>query len=90
MSLSPEEHESLNAEQTVFTTVKSAVAAQITRAEERLYNENRRARELTSEIHETRRVEDKALLASDEGVSHAIKDSKQEEVETLINQLENP
>ena len=90
MSLSTEEQESLNAEQAVFTTVTSAVASQITRAEERLYNENRRARELTSEIHETRRVEDKALLASDEGVSHALKDSKREEVETLKKQLENP
>ena len=90
MSLSTEEQESLNAEQTVFTTVTSAVAAQITRAEQRLYNENQRARALTSEIHETRRVEDKALLASDEGVSHALKDSKREEVETLKKQLHNP
>jgi DNA helicase IV len=90
MSLSPEEQESVSAEQAVFLTVKERVSAQISRAEQRLYAENQRARALTSEIHETRRVEDKALLASDEGVSHALKDSKREEVETLKKQLENP
>jgi DNA helicase IV len=90
MSLSPEEQESVRAEQAVFSTVKYSVTAQIGKAEQRLYAENQRARALTSEIHETRRVEDKALLASDEGVSHALKDSKREELETLKKQLENP
>jgi DNA helicase IV len=90
MSLTPEQQESLSAEESVFSTVKSAVGAQISRAEQRLFQENQRARALTSEIHETRRVEDKALLASDEGVSHALKDSKREELETLKKQLENP
>jgi len=90
MSLTPEEQESITAEERVFSTVKESVAAQITRAEQRLYSESQRARALTSEIHETRRVEDKALLASDEGVSHALKDSKREELETLKKQLENP
>lgn len=90
MSLTPEEQESVTAEQKVFSTVKESVAAQIGKAEQRLHAENQRARALTSEIHETRRVEDKALLASDEGVSHALKDSKREELETLKKQLENP
>jgi DNA helicase IV len=90
MSLTTEQQESLSAEEKVFSTVKSAVGAQIGRAEQRLFQENQRARALTSEIHETRRVEDKALLASDEGVSHALKDSKREELETLKKQLENP
>ncbi len=90
MSLSAEEKESLDAEHAVFVSVKGAVASQIARAEERLVAENRRARALTSEIHETRRVEDKALLASDEAVSHGLKDSKREELETLKKQLQNP
>jgi DNA helicase-2/ATP-dependent DNA helicase PcrA len=90
MSLSPEQQESLSSEEAVFSTVTSAIGAQITRAEQRLFQENQRARALTSEIHETRRVEDKALLASDEGVSHALKDSKREELETLKKQLDNP
>ena len=90
MALSNEEQESLSAEQAVFSTVRSAIGAQITRTEERLVAENRRARALTSEIHETRRVEDKALLASDEAVSHGLKDSKREELEVLKKQLTNP
>jgi len=90
MSLTPEEQESIKTEQAVFTTVKDRVSTQISKAEQRLYAENQRARALTSEIHETRRIEDKALLASDEGVSHALKDSKREELETLKKQLENP
>jgi DNA helicase-2/ATP-dependent DNA helicase PcrA len=90
MSLTPEQQESLSSEEAVFSTVTSAIGAQISRAEQRLFQENQRARALTSEIHETRRVEDKALLASDEGVSHALKDSKREELETLKKQLDNP
>lgn len=90
MSLTPEQQESLSAEEAVFSTVTSSIEAQIGRAEQRLFQENQRARALTSEIHETRRVEDKALLASDEGVSHALKDSKREELETLKKQLDNP
>jgi DNA helicase II / ATP-dependent DNA helicase PcrA len=90
MTLTADEKESLDAEHAVFVSVKGSVAAQITRAEDRLVAENRRARALTSEIHETRRVEDKALLASDEAVSHGLKDSKREELETLKKQLSNP
>lgn len=90
MSLTHEQQESLSAEEAVFSTVTSSIEAQIGRAEQRLFQENQRARALTSEIHETRRVEDKALLASDEGVSHALKDSKREELETLKKQLDNP
>ena len=90
MSLTHEQQESLSAEEAVFSTVTSSIEAQIGRAEQRLFQENQRARALTSEIHEARRVEDKALLASDEGVSHALKDSKREELETLKKQLDNP
>jgi len=90
MSLTTQQQESLSAEEAVFSTVTSSIEAQIGRAEQRLFQENQRARALTSEIHETRRVEDKALLASDEGVSHALKDSKREELETLKKQLDNP
>jgi DNA helicase-2/ATP-dependent DNA helicase PcrA len=90
MTLSPQELDSLATEEGVFKSVRTEVAQQISRAESRLFAENRRARELTSQIHDTRRVEDKALLASDEAVSHGLKDSKREEVEALKKQLENP
>ena len=42
-------------------------------AEQRQAMANRRAHAFTSGIHETRRVEEKALLASDEAVSHGLK-----------------
>lgn len=90
MTLSSEEQDSLRDEAAVFATVRSSISTQISRAGERLVLESRRARALTSEIHETRRVEDKALLASDEAVSHGLKDSKREELETLKKQLDNP
>lgn len=90
MTLSPEEKESINVEDSIFTAVTRAVSDQIVRAEDRLYSENQRARALTSEIHETRRAEDKALLASDEAVSHGLKDSKRSELDVLRKQLTNP
>jgi DNA helicase-2/ATP-dependent DNA helicase PcrA len=90
MTLTPEEKESIQVEDGIFTTVSRAVSDQIVRAEDRLYSENQRARALTSEIHETRRVEDKALLASDEAVSHGLKDSKRSELDVLRKQLTNP
>lgn len=85
----PEEQESIASEEKIFHGVQSSISEQIVRAEDRLRLENQRARALTSEIMATRRVEDKALLASDEAVSHGLKDSKREEVETLRKQLEN-
>jgi DNA helicase-2/ATP-dependent DNA helicase PcrA len=90
MTLTEQEQLAISQEEATFLTVKKSIADQITRAEDRLYHENQRARALTSEIHETRRVEDKALLASDEAVSHGLKDHKREEVETLRKQATNP
>lgn len=90
MSLTPEEQAGIDTEQAIFAKVTRSVSEQIVRAEDRLYSENQRARALTSAIHETRRVEDKALLASDEAVSHGLKDSKKAELEVLRKQLVNP
>lgn len=90
MALTEQEQTALTQEETTFLAVKRSIADQIARAEDRLYRENQRARALTSQIHETRRVEDKALLASDEAVSHGLKDNKREEVETLRKQALNP
>lgn len=90
MTLTADERTSIETEETVFKDVLSSLASQLVRAEDRLYHENQRARAITSEIHETRRAEDKAQLASDEGVSHGLKDLKREEVESLKKQLQNP
>lgn len=90
MAITDQEQESIAAEERVFRSVRDSISSQIERARDRLSFENKRARALTSEIIETRRVDDKALLASDEAVSHGLKDAKREEVETLKKQLESP
>lgn len=90
MSISPEELQILSEEEQIFQSVRASLESQILRAQNRLRFENERARALTSEIMHTRRIEDKALLASDEAVSHGLKDSKREELETLTKQIENP
>jgi DNA helicase-2/ATP-dependent DNA helicase PcrA len=90
MGLTSEEKVGIETEEAIFSKVIRSVSEQIVRAEDRLYSENQRARALTSQIHETRRVEDKALLASDEAVSHGLKDSKKSELEVLRKQLVNP
>jgi DNA helicase-2/ATP-dependent DNA helicase PcrA len=90
MTISPEELQSLSEEEQVFQNVRTSLESQISRAQVRLRAENERARSITSEIMHTRRVEDKALLASDEAVSHGLKDSKREELDTLTKQLDNP
>ncbi len=90
MTITQQEQESIATEERVFRTVQDSITSQISRAKERLSFENKRARALTSEILETRRVDDKALLASDEAVSHGLKDAKREEVELLKKQQESP
>ncbi len=90
MTLTPEERSGVEREVAIFEKVTRSVHDQIVKAEDRLYSENQRARALTSAIHETRRVEDKALLASDEAVSHGLKDSKRNELDVLRKQLTSP
>jgi DNA helicase-2/ATP-dependent DNA helicase PcrA len=90
MSIPAEELQSLSDEERLFENVRTSLESQISRAQTRLRTENERARAITSEIMHTRRVEDKALLASDEAVSHGLKDSKREELDTLTKQVENP
>ncbi len=90
MSITPDELQSLLDEQRICDAVRTSLMSQISRTEERLRSENARARAITSEIMHTRRVEDKALLASDEAVSHGLKDSRREELERLTKQIENP
>jgi len=90
MTITAEQADSLKIEEQVFAESVESLRQQIIRAEDRFVRENTRARALTCEIHETRRPEDKALLASDEAVSHGLKDTKREEIDTLRKQLLNP
>ena len=74
----------------ILAHVKQSLALQHRNKLERLYAENARARELTSEYVRTRRVEDKALLASDEAVAHGLKDRQKADVQAIEKLMKRP
>lgn len=90
MSLSDESQQSITEEEAIFKGVAASLRSQLEHAEDKLYEENKRARSLTSQIRETSRAEDKALLASDEAVSHGLKDTKKLEIDRLKKQIKHP
>ncbi|MCO6431380.1 MAG: AAA family ATPase [Deltaproteobacteria bacterium] len=57
---------------------------------ERSAIESKRARELTSKIVAARRDEDKAMLASDEAVSHALEQRNRQTLKALEKQIKRP
>lgn len=88
--LSAEAQGAIKAEvESVKTTIES-LADQLAIGAGRLSRENARARDLTAQIVAARREEDKAMLASDEAVSHALKDQKELELQTIEKLLERP
>lgn len=90
MALTPEEKELIDTEEHTLRTVIDSLQTQRNRAFERLKAEEERARGLTAVMVATRRDEDKALLASDEAVSHGLKDQKKEETEIIGKLLPKP
>jgi DNA helicase II / ATP-dependent DNA helicase PcrA len=89
-SLTSEQLNTIKVEEQVLNDVVNSINNQIQNSAKKLFDENSRARELTSALVETRRAEDKAMLASDEAVSHALKDRKREEVNELERTLNRP
>jgi DNA helicase-2/ATP-dependent DNA helicase PcrA len=90
MTISPEIKQLLEQEEQILDTVLVSLRAQIVRGAERLQTESVRARDLTSEIVATRRAEEKAMLASDEAVSHGLREQKQEEMQSLAKIIAKP
>ncbi len=88
--LSGKQLEAIAEEEAVLERVITSVEAQIEKTNQKLRHESTRARELTSELVATRRAEDKEMLASDEAVSHAIKDRKKEEAVALEKLIKRP
>jgi DNA helicase-2/ATP-dependent DNA helicase PcrA len=80
----------LELEQSILSNTVSVISEQITAAHNKLNLENSRAQELTQAIMHTQREEDKALLASDEAVSHGLRDQKKIETTTLAAQIKKP
>jgi len=90
MSLKPEEETLLQEETDALAATLQSLFAQRQETLTALSVENIRARELTSALVQTRRAEDKALLCSDEAVSHALSHKKTADITTLDKLIEKP
>lgn len=88
--LSSQEQEIIRDEETTLASTVESLRAQIIRNKELIARESSRARELTTEFVSTHRAEDKALLASDESVSHSLLGRKHEETKGLTATIKRP
>lgn len=88
--LLPEENEVIEVEIQILDEVIQSLKKQCRRSSDRLVVESRRARELTAGLVAARRDEDKQMLASDEAVSHALKDQFGVNIKTLSRLIEKP
>jgi DNA helicase-2/ATP-dependent DNA helicase PcrA len=82
--------EALATEEEMLRSTIESLTAQRSAGFGKLSRESERARELTSQLVAARREEDKAMLASDEAVSHALKDQKGTELATIEKLLDKP
>jgi DNA helicase II / ATP-dependent DNA helicase PcrA len=89
-NVTPEHCAIINQECQTLATVLESLEKQSVHVKARLNIENSRARDLTSELVETRRLEDKQQLASDEAVVHALKDRQKDELDRLERQCHRP
>jgi len=90
MTLSPEDQEIIEEEQEILTGVLESLRAQREILYGRLSRENTRSRELTAGLVAASRDEDKAMLASDEAVSYAMRDNIDRDVKQLDSLIKNP
>ncbi len=77
-------------EERLLATVLESLRKQLASADIRLGVESTRARELTSNIVASRRDVEKQMLASDEAVSHRLRDLKKEEITGIERLIESP
>jgi DNA helicase II / ATP-dependent DNA helicase PcrA len=90
MNLSAEAVEIIDGENEALKLVIRSLGAQIEQSLQRFSHEELRTRELTSQLVAATRDEDRAMLASDEAVSHALKTRKADEIEVLKKQIKQP
>jgi DNA helicase IV len=89
-NLTAEQQEMVAVETATLKSVLTSLEAQRDQKLERITRESGRARELTASLVNTRRAEDKQLLASDEAVSHALKDKFKLDDEVLTKLIKKP
>ena len=85
-----EEKQLIEEEESILHEVLESLQTQTQFRSERLAKEDVRARELTSQLVAATREEDKAMLASDEAVSHALKDQNRADLKDLNKLLKKP
>lgn len=90
MSILPEAKILIEEEEQVLAEVLELLNKQAQSGQVRFSTEQDRAKELTAELVATRRDEDKQMLASDEALSHRLRDMKHEELKGLDKLLERP
>jgi DNA helicase II / ATP-dependent DNA helicase PcrA len=90
MEVTKEELQRIKEEEDVVSEVIESLNHQMAYGTARWRHEEVRARDLTSTMVQTRRESDKQMLASDEAVSHQLRDSKAEELKTIEKLLEKP
>ena len=90
MQLTEEEIELITKEDQILKEVINSLKNQESHYFKRSALESKRARELTSSIVATRREEEKAMLASDEAVSHALEARNQSEIKRLDKLIKKP
>ncbi|MCB0331330.1 MAG: hypothetical protein KDD70_16785, partial [Bdellovibrionales bacterium] len=89
-SLSEEELALLRTEEEILERTLASLQTQLESRGELLKAEDFRSRELTAELVAATRDEDKQMLASDEAVSHALKQNHSGEAKSLTRLLEKP
>ena len=90
MKPNEEELKSIEEERVELEGVFESLNKQLERGESRFKTEEQRARTLTAEIVGTRRNEEKVALASDEALSHKMRDLKLDELVDIDKLLDNP
>lgn len=80
----------ISEEESILANVLVSLEKQLQDGAVRYQTESARARTLTSELVRARRDVDKQMLASDEAVSHNLRDRKKEEIDSILKLLERP
>lgn len=88
--LSEEEQKIVSEEDQILKDVLLSLENQRTHYGKRSKIESARARDLTSRLVATRRAEDRALMASDEWVSHTLEQKNQNEIKGLDKLIKKP
>jgi len=90
MPAEPRDLELIAKEEECLQRTYESLLVQHKESASKLGSEAIRARELTSELVNARRAEDKIQLASDEAVSHRLRDMRDEDKDAIKNLIERP